>query len=703
MNIVIGSNGFLGSYIRYKCKNPINVISDNDINLNGIKYENFIKLWKIGYYTNNIVYICSSYQNTKKIIIDLQKDNNNTNNIFILFSSAVVYSGIDKHIYCETDNFNDQKSDDDYIKIVKNNETLFRSLCGIKIIIRLGTLYGSSPNLNASRGINRMIYFPLINNYIEIYDRNLKKSLTSFEDLWSGINIILTKYNNCNIHNCINNIEDNNDNIENNNEKYYNIDIYNISSFDTTIGILGNYISKELNVPIKYLKDKNNINYNFHLDTNKLKLLGWSSNGTLDNLIETICLNIESVKEIKYDDILIYYTKKTCRVCNSKCLFKIIDLKNQPPPNRLNDKFWKLLKCPLILNGCYDCYHLQLNGVLNPIIMYKDYSYLSGTSSTMINYFNNFIDNVIDKTKNTILDIACNDCALLDCFKLKNFKTYGIDPAENIVSNINNHNIYCGFLNINAVNYFKIKFEIVTAFNVFAHVDDIYSFLENIYMLTDTNSDIYIQTSQCNMIQNNEFDTIYHEHLSFFNINSMKIALNKANYYLNDVKIVDIHGSSYLFHIKHKIDNFEINKNIVKRLNFEINSNLYKRETYINYCKNIYIWKDNLINLLKNKQILIGVGASAKGITVLNFIKDDLIKNNIKIEFILDENSIKIGKKIDSLDINIVDFNYIKTIDFNITFIIFAWNYKDELLKKIKLIRNKNDKFIILFPDLYII
>jgi hypothetical protein len=183
----------------------------------------------------------------------------------------------------------------------------------------------------------------------------------------------------------------------------------------------------------------------------------------------------------------------------------------------------------------------------------------------------------------------------------------------------------------------------------------------------------------------------------------MKIALNKANYYLNDVKIVDIHGSSYLFHIKHKIDNFEINKNIVKRLNFEINSNLYKRETYINYCKNIYIWKDNLINLLKNKQILIGVGASAKGITVLNFIKDDLIKNNIKIEFILDENSIKIGKKIDSLDINIVDFNYIKTIDFNITFIIFAWNYKDELLKKIKLIRNKNDKFIILFPDLYII
>jgi len=88
--------------------------------------------------------------------------------------------------------------------------------------------------------------------------------------------------------------------------------------------------------------------------------------------------------------------------------------------------------------------------------MYKNYSYLSGTSNTMKIYFNNFVQSLNLKNKK-VLDIACNDCALLDSFKEFGNETYGIDPAENIVKNINNHNIYCGFFNKDAINYFKSK------------------------------------------------------------------------------------------------------------------------------------------------------------------------------------------------------------------------------------------------------
>jgi SAM-dependent methyltransferase len=331
--------------------------------------------------------------------------------------------------------------------------------------------------------------------------------------------------------------------------------------------------------------------------------------------------------------------------------------------------------------------------------MYKNYTYLSGTSNTMKQYFENFVNSINKNNKKLVLDIACNDGALLDVFKQNNFETYGIDPAENIVSKINNHNIYCGFFNNDAVKYYaNKKFDIVTAFNVFAHVDDIYDFLNNLSKITDINSDIYIQTSQCNMIQNNEFDTVYHEHLSFFNVYSMSLALDKVNFSLVDIKIVDVHGSSYLFHIKKLKPSIKMNNSIMTRHRYEIKSKIFEKITYKNYSDNIYLWKDNLINLLKSSKNIIGVGASAKGITILNFIKEDLIKNDIKIECILDENPFKINKIINSVNIEIFSMKDIYLIKTNITFILFAWNFKDELIQKIKTLRSGNDKFINLFP-----
>jgi len=674
MNIIIGSNGFLGSYLNCKLNNTLKIISNSDTR-EGIKYNNFIK--EINNYNDSVIYICADHINNKKIINDLLKLTNE-NFTFILFSSAVYYETCNNNlIYKETDLYSNL-TDDNYVKYIRENEVEFKKLKGVKIIIRLGTLYGSSLYLNASRGVQRMIYFPLINNYLELSDIKIRKSLTSLDDLFDAINIILDK-------------------------QLSLFEIYNVSSFNTTIEELGNFIANKFKIEIKYV-DSDKKNYNFHLDTTKLRSLGWKSNSNLNNLIQTITSNFNLIKEVKYDNKIIYYTKNICRVCESNNLFTVLDLKNQSPPNRLNDNFWELLNFPLILNCCSECYHLQLNGVLNPIILYKNYSYLSGTSNTMKNYFDSFVNSINKNNKKKILDIACNDCVLLDVFKKNNFDTYGIDPAENIVSNINNHNIYCGIFNNDAINYYdNIIFDIVTAFNVFGHVDNIYEFLNNLSKITDINSDIYIQTSQCNMIQNNEFDTIYHEHLSFFNVFSMSIALEKNNFSLINIKIVEVHGSSYLFHIKKKVQYLDkdlqlIFKNVVKRHNYEIETKIFNKITYENYSNNIYLWKNKLIELLKNRKKIIGIGASAKGITILNFIKDELIKNNIIIECILDENPFKINKYINSINVQILDLKDIYLVKKDVTFILFAWNFKDELINKIKLLRNNKDEFINLFP-----
>lgn len=653
MNIIIGSDGFLGSKLKISLSNVLPI--------NSKEYDNFIKNFD---YINNKIYICADVVNNKKIINDLIIENKE--NTYILFSSAAIYYQNNKLMpYSENDS-NNEITNDNYTNLIKQNEELFNNLIGIKKIIRMGTLYGFSPNLNASRGIHRMIYYPLINNYIEIYDKKINKSLTSFDDLIDSFKYIM--YNN-------------------------ETEVYNVSSFDITIEELANFISRKFNIIIKEIEIPNNKNnYNFILDTIKLQRLGWKPKSNIENFIS---FSFDEINRINYDNVNIYYKKRECRVCNSNKLKSILNLNNQPPPNRLDDLFWELLNVPLILNLCTECYHLQLDGVLNPIIMYKNYSYLSGTSNTMRIYFKNFVKSLNIRGKK-VLDIACNDCALLDSFKELDNETYGIDPAENIVKNINNHYIYCGFFNKDAINYFNKKFDIITAFNVFAHVDDIYDFLNNLYLISNEGTDIYIQTSQCNMIQNNEFDTIYHEHLSFFNVNSMKYCLDKSNFILYDIKVVDVHGSSYLFHIKKK-NIYNESENIKNRLKYENETGIYKIETYFVYSENIYKWKIELINLLRNKKNLVGVGASAKGITILNFIKDELNKNNILIHYIIDENKLKIGKRINSVKIEICKFDKIKEIDDTIYFILFAWNFKDELINKINKIR-KNNVFINLFP-----
>jgi hypothetical protein len=679
MNIILGVNGYLGSFLSLKLKNSIGVVKDDitlgkccfsneTVNNNKINYKKFIENYNSLLYKNYNIIICVCYENIYNIILDLLPNSKQINK-FILISSAVIYDNIDKKIYQENDS-NMLESDDNYINSVKNNEFLFDQLLGKKIIFRCGTMYGFSPNLNANRGINRMIYSSLFNNKIKLNNNNLRKSFVSLNDIYNAINLVL-----------LSNIESN---------------IFNLSSFSLPLHTLGKLFKNKFDTEIEYV-DFNKKEYEFYLDTSKLELYGWLPKSNFDSIIDDISWGFKWLNKLTYDNNIIWENKLYCRCCNSKSYFEIFDLDLQPPPNRLSDNYYKLLSFPLRLIGCNNCFHLQLDGIVNPNLMYKDYTYTSGTSKTMKEYFNNFVKSLGNLTNKKVLDIACNDGCLLDYFKLENSITYGIDPALNLVSKITNHQVYCDFFNKNSVNIFDTKFDIITAFNVFAHVDNINDFIETLDLITHNNSSIYIQTSQANMIINNEFDTIYHEHLSFFCMNSLIKFLSNTNFYLSDINIVNVHGGSYLFHLRKKNNNKNliISENVYNRINYEIQNGLYDLNTYFCYKNNISIWVDKLINLLSNtNNKIIGVGASAKGITIMNFLK-----NKIKINYVIDESPLKINKKINSVNVNINDFNIIKTEINNLTFVLFAWNFKDELIKKIKEIRNNNlDIIINLFP-----
>jgi len=392
---------------------------------------------------------------------------------------------------------------------------------------------------------------------------------------------------------------------------------------------------------------------------------------------------------------------KCCLTCGGSNLRTVIDLGNQPLANNYHSG-QKQEEFPLKLNVCPDCWHLQLSHVINPDLMFKHYLYVSGTSQTLKNYFDEFANKTLEyyPAAKSVLDIACNDGTQLDFYKQKGLDTYGIDPAKNLheASTNKGHSVICEYFNTDTVKLFNNKtFDLILAQNVFAHTKYIVDFLESCKQLMTNDSLLFIQTSQANMIQNGEFDTIYHEHVSFFNTNSMKTVVERCGLHLFDVLKTDIHGTSYVFVIsKNKTP-----KNTVQNiLDSENNLGLYSMLTYPKYALGCYESTFNLKNKLKELKeegyTIIGYGAAAKGNTLLNFGK-------ISLDFIIDDNPLKTSLMTPGMDIKIENISVLDILppDKKVVFVPLAWNFYKEIKEKIKNKRNNNnDIFVKYFPNL---
>jgi 2-polyprenyl-3-methyl-5-hydroxy-6-metoxy-1,4-benzoquinol methylase len=391
-----------------------------------------------------------------------------------------------------------------------------------------------------------------------------------------------------------------------------------------------------------------------------------------------------------------YKKLENCICCDNTDLIKILDLGEQPLANSYHNENEILPKFPLKLNLCNKCFHLQLSHIVNPDLLFKNYLYVSGTSDTLKKYFEWFVNFVIEYTNlnnGSVLDIACNDGTQLDYFKNNGWETYGIDPSTNLYNiSSKKHNIICDYFDS---KHYDKKFDIIIAQNVFAHNENAKIFLDNCYELMHDDSLLFIQTSQSEMINNNEFDTIYHEHISFFNINSFNELTKRTNLYLTNIIKTPVHGISYVFILsKKKIKN----KLIENLINVEKEKGLLSNITYENYRKNVLEIVDSFVNTIndyrKNDYKIIGYGAAAKGMTFLNFA-------NITMDYIIDDNPLKQDLLTPGTNTEIKSIEFIKNYkeDEKIVFVPLAWNFFEEIKTRVKNVRNnKNDVFVKYFP-----
>ena len=392
-----------------------------------------------------------------------------------------------------------------------------------------------------------------------------------------------------------------------------------------------------------------------------------------------------------------------CLACGGTHLFPSLNLGQQPLANDFVPEVSELPTYPLGVNVCNDCYHLQLTHTVDPKIIYSNYLYVAGTSQTLKDYsewFAGYVSERLSGLSYNVLDIGCNDGTQLDCFVKHNMNTYGVDPAENIhPTSSAKHSVICDFFGPEVVGKLShVKYDAITAQNVFAHNQNPLEFLETCSALMDTHTQLFIQTSQADMVLNNEFDTIYHEHINFFNTNSMNELAKRANLDLIDVIKTPIHGTSYVFVFSKLLKRENHISNIIKS-----ESKLLNTQTYIDWeastIANMTVLKSTIDNLKREGYKVIGYGAAAKGNTLLNYIDTPL-------DLIIDDSPLKQNLYAPGTNSPIRSVDALKEFskETKIVFMPLAWNFFTEISQRIKSVRNEpHDKFLKYFPNVEVV
>ncbi|MDO8487500.1 MAG: class I SAM-dependent methyltransferase [Candidatus Curtissbacteria bacterium] len=411
-----------------------------------------------------------------------------------------------------------------------------------------------------------------------------------------------------------------------------------------------------------------------------------------------------------------YRDVEKCRICHSRRLFKFLDLGSMPIPNGFleRDKLkTSEQKFELACLFCEDCCLVQLSIVVNPALMFKNYVYIPSMAKVMMNNFGNLAFQIYKEFKlnksSLVVDIGSNDGSLLTFFKNFEVKVLGIDPAKNLAKLAEMKGIPTEVKFFNARNAKQIvkkygKADVITATNVIAHIDNLHQVFEGVASLLAKDGVFVTEFPYLvDLIKKNEFDTIYHEHLSYFSLKPWIKLISLYGFEIIGVQRLLIHGGSIrLIHRKKSRKSNKALNTVKYLLSVEENQGLYSTKALIDFARRIENLKVELMELLtdlkKKRKKIIGYGAAAKGNVLTNYFG---IGTNI-LDYIVDSTPYKQGLFTPGVHIPVYGESRIAK-DRPDYILILAWNFADEIIEKEREFKKNGGKFIIPIPKIKIV
>jgi SAM-dependent methyltransferase len=404
-----------------------------------------------------------------------------------------------------------------------------------------------------------------------------------------------------------------------------------------------------------------------------------------------------------------------CRFCSNLLKHTFVDLGMSPLSNAylkldtINkaEKFY-----PLHAYVCDNCFLVQLEEFETPDHIFSDYAYFSSYSETWLRHAENYTELMTQRfglnENSQVIEIASNDGYLLQYFQKQNIPVLGIEPAANVAKVAEEKGIpsLVKFFGVSTAQELVAQgkqADLLLGNNVLAHVPDLNDFVAGMKIVLKPDGILTMEFPHVlQLILQNQFDTIYHEHFSYFSFLTVEKVFATHGLTLFDVEELPTHGGSLRIYGQHNDGKKPISDRVSKLKTKEIEAGLEQRSTYLGFGEQVKATKRHLLSFLidiKNQgKSVVGYGAPAKGNTLLNYcgIRTDLL------DYTVDRSPYKQGLFLPGTHIPI--YHPDKIIETKPDYLlILPWNIKDEIIEQMSHIREWGGQFVVPIPQVEVI
>lgn len=410
-----------------------------------------------------------------------------------------------------------------------------------------------------------------------------------------------------------------------------------------------------------------------------------------------------------------YAVRTICRACGKQKLVTILDFGKTPPANaflRVGDLNQQEETFPLKVVFCSNCAMVQLKHVVDPALLFRHYFYTSSTSPVFVRHFVDLCRDTLRDLRfsrgSFVVDIGSNDGILLKPFAKHGMRILGVEPAGNIARLARGNNIptlHSFFNEKLAISIVKKNgaAQLVTATNVFAHIDDLDEVMRGVKVLLTDNGVFLVEVAYLgDLLTHNLFDSVYHEHVCYWAVSPLVTFFRRYGMRVIDVIHVPTHGGSIRILAQKSSGTRTVSPHVTAWIKREKRQQLHRFSTYRKLAQRVEKNKNQLVQLLVKLlgqgARIVGYGAPAKSTTLLHYFGID---HNM-LEFIVDDSALKQGLYTPGTHIPVVPSEklYQEKYDY---LLILAWNFADAIIKTHRRFQKQGGKFIVPIPRPHII
>ncbi|WP_328406327.1 class I SAM-dependent methyltransferase (plasmid) [Streptomyces sp. NBC_00390] len=400
----------------------------------------------------------------------------------------------------------------------------------------------------------------------------------------------------------------------------------------------------------------------------------------------------------------------TCRVCGEQDWQPVVSFGDLPLAGSFLEpaqSYENEPRYPLGVVCCRSCRLMSLTHVVDPAILYRTYPYSKSDSEMMKKHMQHVVEVCQERFAvqpgSFVLEIGSNTGSQLKAFQKASMRTLGIDPAVNIVEVARQRGVETlpDFFSVETAATVAAEYgtpRLILGRHVFAHIDDVTSVLEGVRRLLGPESVFAIEVPYVvDMLEHNEFDTIYHEHLSYFGVGTLVTLFERHGLRVIDAERLPVHGGSILLFAGLRDGAWPTSPVVDELIEQERKFGLDDDATYERFAESIERIRGELVALVRGLRgegkRIVGYGAPAKGNTLLNACGLGIDE----IEFCSDTTEFKQGKVLPGTHIPVCSPQYAATREFDY-YLLLAWNYGEEILGKEKAFLGKGGRFILPHP-----